>query len=283
MQKTLRARLLAGDDVVMPGVGDALTARMVERAGFDSVYMSGYQVSACLGYPDVGLVTLSEMVDQARRICATVSVPVLVDGDNGHGNAVQVRRTVRDFEQVGVQGLHLEDQALPKKCGAMSGHTLISTAEMCGKVEAAMAARRSEDFLIIARSDAIASTGIDEAIARGKAYRAAGAEALMVMAARSPDDLKAYRDAVDGPLVTTVGSWSFEISASELSAMGYQVALFPLTTLRRTLLSAEKMLADLKAHGTVDHNAADMMSVHDLHDVLGLDDVAQWEERYLNS
>lgn len=282
MRTSLRETLDKGETLVVPGVGDALTAMLVEQAGFECVYMSGYQVSAIHGYPDVGLVTLSEMVAQAARICASVSGPVIADGDNGHGGVANVVRTVREFEMAGVSAIHLEDQALPKKCGHMQGHVLVPIPEMCAKVAAALDARRSRDFLIIARSDAITTLGIEEAIRRGIAYREAGADALMVMAPRSVDDLKRYRDAVDGPLAVTVGSWSFPVTAAELEQIGYQVILYPVSLMRRGITVIRESLAELRATGTLDHAPPTMISMHELHDVLGLKRLLESEARYVD-
>jgi 2-methylisocitrate lyase-like PEP mutase family enzyme len=280
MIETLRARLQANQFTVAPGVGDALGARLVEQAGFECVYMSGYCVAATLGYPDVGLATLSEMVFQAARICDTVKVPVIADADNGHGNAINVIRTVRELERAGVSAIHLEDQSLPKKCGHMAGHVLIPTEEMCRKVQAAVEARRRSDFLVFARTDAIGVYGMEDAIGRGKAFRAAGADGVMVQGPRSLDDLKRYRSEVDGPLMVTVGSWNFHTSVDELRAIGYQVALFPLTTLRRSTVAISECLDELKKAGAVDHNASNMISMNELHKVLGTDQIHTWEKRY---
>ncbi len=276
---SLRETLERGGSLVIPGVGDALGAMLVEQAGFPCVYLSGYQVSAVNGYPDVGLVTLTEMVAQAARVCAAVSCPVIADGDNGHGGIANVVRTVREFETAGVSAIHLEDQALPKKCGHMQGHVLIPAGEMCAKITAAVEARRSRDFLIIGRSDAIGTLGLEEAIRRGAAYRRAGADALMVMAPRSVDDLKRYREAVDGPLVVTVGSWSFPITADELRAIGYQVILFPVSLMRRTVTVLRESLAELKATGTLDHGPSAMVPMHEMHDILGLKGLLDREAR----
>lgn len=269
--------------IMAPGAGDALTANLIERCGFPCVSMSGYQVAANLGYPDVGLVTLTEMVNQATRICATVDVPVIVDGDNGHGNAVNVIRTVQEFERAGAAAIHLEDQSLPKKCGHMQGHVLISTDEMCGKIGAATDARASNDFLIIARSDAIQAISLDDAIERGKHYKQAGADAIMVMGPRSVEDLRKYRERVDGPLVVTVGSWPFNVTADELESLGYQLVLYPLTTMRRAIVSISECLQALLRDGSVDHFASDMVSMDELHGILGLDEILRLQNRYIAS
>jgi len=277
---TLRALLHGTSTTLVPGVGDALGALLVAGAGFPCVYMSGYYVCATLGYFDAGLVSSTEMINQAARICAVVDLPVIADADTGYGNAVNVIRTVREYEQVGVAGIHIEDQALPKKCGAVENLPLVSTAEMCRKIEAAVDARKSDEFQIIARSDALGTLGIDEAIRRGNEYRRAGADAFKIMGARSIDDMKRFRDGVEGPLVCTVGSWGFKVTAEELNAMGYQIALFTVSMLRRNIVTARALLAELKQNGFVDHGAPDMLSMKDMHNLLGMQQIEEWERRY---
>ncbi|WP_167772624.1 isocitrate lyase/PEP mutase family protein [Ramlibacter henchirensis] len=280
MAAKLTELLDRGGLITAPGVGDALTARLVARAGFPCVSMSGFQVAATFGYPDIGLVTLNEMVDQAARICAAVDLPVIVDGDNGHGNALNTMRTVREFERTGAAAIHLEDQSLPKKCGHMQGHKLIDAGEMCGKLRAAADARASSDFLIIARSDAIPNEGLEAAIERGARYREAGADAIMVMGPRSRDDLVRYREAVQGPLVVTMGSWAFDVSSEELLALGYQLVLYPLTTMRRATQAVSECLDELRDAGRYDHSRPDVMTLHELNHVLGLEEFVKEERQY---
>jgi 2,3-dimethylmalate lyase len=277
---TLRSLLSRSTTTLVPGVGDALGALLVAEAGFPCVYMSGYYVSAVLGYFDAGLISSTEMINQAARICAAVDLPVIADADTGYGNVINVIRTVREFEQVGVAGIHIEDQALPKKCGAVDNLPLVSTAEMCAKIEAAVDARRSDEFQIIARSDALGTLGIDEAIRRGNEYRRAGADAFKIMGARSLDDMKRFRDGVEGPLVCTVGSWGFKVTADQLNEMGYQIALFTVSILRRTIVTARELLADLKKDGFIDHEAPGMLPMKDLHNFLGMQQIQAWEKRY---
>jgi 2-methylisocitrate lyase-like PEP mutase family enzyme len=277
---TLRALLNGTSTTLVPGVGDALGALLVAEAGFPCVYMSGYYACATLGYFDAGLVSSTEMINQAARICAAVDLPVIADADTGYGNAVNVIRTVREYEQVGVAGIHIEDQALPKKCGAVENLPLVSTAEMCRKIEAAVDARRSDEFQIIARSDALGSLGIDEAIRRGNEYRRAGADAFKIMGARSIDDMKRFRDGVEGPLVCTVGSWGFKVTAEQLKEMGYQIALFTVSMLRRNIVTARALLMELKQNGFIDHGAPDMLSMNDMHNLLGMQQIKEWERRY---
>lgn len=283
MKLSLKQKLRDGANFVVPGAGDALGAILIEKAGFDCISMSGYQVCATLGMPDAGLATLNEMVMQAARMSNVVSIPIIADADNGHGNVLNVARTVRDFEQAGVAAIHLEDQSLPKKCGHMAGHVLVSAAEMCGKIEVAIETRQSQEFLIIARSDAIGVGGLSDAIYRGQEYRKAGADAVMVMKPQSVDDLKRYRDEVDGPLVISMGSWDVSLTAPDLHSLGYQLVLFPLMTLRRAISAASRVLAELKANGFVDHDTPDMVPMHELHELFGQERIKKLEERFLRS
>src|SRR6201986_161813 len=171
----------AGDTVLAPGCYDALGARLIEEAGFPAAYMSGFSSAAShLGRPDIGLMALAAMVDNARRIASAVEIPVIADADTGFGNSINVIRTVREYEAAGVAAIHIEDQVMPKKCGHMSGKQVVPAEEMAAKVSAAVAARRSPDFLIIARTDARAVEGLESALARARRYREAGADALFV-------------------------------------------------------------------------------------------------------
>ena len=283
MSSTLRQMLKSRRTTVVPGVGDPLGALLAQEAGFDCLYMSGYYVSAVLGQLDVGLISSTEMIEQARRICAISKVPVIADADTGYGNAINVIRTIREYETAGVSAIHLEDQALPKKCGEMDSLALISTGEMCAKIEAACDARRSEDFLIIARSDALGGYGMEEACRRGREYLRAGADAFMVMAPQSIDDLKRFRDGVEGPLVVTVGSWKFNVTAEQLSELGYSLAFFTISALRRTIVAVREVFKELKDKGGYDHSGPEMISMQALHNVLGYQQIQKWEKQYAAS
>jgi 2-methylisocitrate lyase-like PEP mutase family enzyme len=284
MEATLKRLIDQGGSVVAPGVGDALGAKLVTAAGFECVYMSGYYVAATFGYPDVGLVTLTEMTTQAARICASVSVPVIADADNGHGNVINLMRTVREFEKAGVSAIHLEDQDLPKRCGdlALSSHVkLISSVEMCMKIDAAIKARHSSDFMIIARSDAAGVVSLDDAIRRAKAYRSSGADAIMLQGPRSFDDLMRIRAEVEGPLVVTVGGWKFPMTVKSLQDAGFQIVLYPLAALRRGTAAIQDCLKELKTSGAIDHDAKNMITMHDLHHAIGMDEILAQEKQLL--
>lgn len=202
MRTTTKLRELLSEDrlLVSPFTYDAFTAKIAETVGFPIVYMSGFGTAMSKGYPDVGLVSMSEMVENAHRIASTVSVPVIADADTGYGNAINVRRTVREYEQAGVAGIHLEDQVFPKKCGFFEGKQVIPMEEHVAKVRAALDAREDPDFLVIARCDALAVNGWDDTIRRCRAYHEAGADMIFVDGVKSTEDLERYaRDLADAP------------------------------------------------------------------------------------
>lgn len=253
----LRALLAARSaPVPAPGAYDALTARLVEQAGFPCVYMTGFGTAASLlGRPDVGLLTCSEMVDNVRRIVRAVDVPVVADADTGYGNAVNVIRTVQEYEQAGVAGLHLEDQVMPKRCGHMSGKQVIPRDEMVGKLRAAVAARSSAEGgpVLIARTDARAVEGLDAALDRARAYRDAGADLLFVEALTGEAEIERVAAELDDvPLVFNWvdGGRTPPLPASRLAELGYALVLFPITALLVATGAVQQALAAVREAGT---------------------------------
>jgi 2,3-dimethylmalate lyase len=283
---TPRARLrelLAGPaPVVAPGSYDALSARLVEQAGFPVVYMSGFASTASLiGRPDVGLLGGAEMIDNARRIVAAVDVPVVADADTGYGNAINVVRTVREYEQAGVAGIHLEDQVMPKKCGHMSGKAVIGADEMAGKIRAAVAARRDPDLVLIARTDAAAVEGLDAAIARARTYAHAGADVLFVEAPESEREVELVADAFPGtPLLFNgvEGGRTPSLELDRLRELGFRIVLFPLTALFAATRAVQEALAAIRAHPTPGGEGALPFSAFT--DVVGLPAVQELEDRF---
>ncbi len=283
-----RARLrelLAAGPVLAPGAYDALTARLVEQAGFDVVYMTGFGTTASLvGRPDVGLLTGTEMVDNARRIAAAVDVPVIADADTGYGNAINVVRTVQLYEQAGVAGLHLEDQVTPKKCGHMTGKAVVETGEMVGKIRAAVAARRDPDLVLIARTDAAAVAGLDAAIARARAYADAGADVLFVEAPTSEDDIARVADELAGvaPLVFNwaEGGRTPPIPLDRITELGFSLVLYPIGTLLAATAGVRALLAALRADGTPAAALAGLPTFDAFTDLVGLPEVHDLEERF---
>jgi 2,3-dimethylmalate lyase len=244
---SLRELLNGPEPVVAPGAYDALSARLVEQAGFPAVYMTGFGASASLlGRPDVGLLSFGEMVDQARRLVQAVDVPVIADADDGYGNHLNVARTVREYEAAGVAALHIEDQVAPKRCGHMSGKAVIPQAEMVEKVRAAVAARRG-DLVLIARTDARAPNGLDDALARARAYRDAGADVLFVEAPETEAEVEAVAAAFpDTPLVFNAvdGGRSPRLPHDRLSRLGFSLVLRPVATLFAAAAAVQKILRD---------------------------------------
>jgi methylisocitrate lyase len=243
---------LAKPPLAIPGVFNALTARLAERAGFRAVYQSGAALSAGLGLPDVGLVTQTEFAEQGHYLASAVSIPVISDADTGFGEALAVERTVGLFEAAGLAGLHLEDQQMPKRCGHLSGKTLVTQEEMVGKLKAAVAARRDPDFVLIARTDARAVEGFDAAVERARAYLDAGADMIFPEALESPDEFGRFAKAVPAPLVANMTEFGKSplLSAPELAKLGYAAVLFPVTTLRVAMKAVETALGEIAREGT---------------------------------
>jgi 2-methylisocitrate lyase-like PEP mutase family enzyme len=252
--RRLRELLAGGAPLLAPGVYDSLGARLVEEAGFDAVYMTGFGTAAALlGRPDVGLVTMSEMVDQAHRIARASALPVIADADTGYGNAINVVRTVQEFERAGVAGIHLEDQITPKKCGHMERKEVVSTDEMLTKIRAAIAARQSPDLLIIARTDARAVEGLAAALERARRYREAGADMLFVEAATSEEEIETIATTLsDVPLLFNwaEGGKTPPIPYERLRQLGFAIVIFPISTLLTAVASIRRALAEIATAGS---------------------------------
>jgi methylisocitrate lyase len=267
-------RLIAEKTVQMPGAFNALAARAIERAGFEAVYVSGAGLSnAVFALPDVGMVTATEAVEHARRICTAVKVPVVVDGDTGFGEAVNVARTIADFESAGVSGLHLEDQVLPKKCGHLDGKELVTPVAMAEKIRAACAARTDKDFLIIARTDARGVTSMADAIDRAKRYLDAGADAIFPEAMESADELAEFAAKVKAPLLANMTEFGKTplLPFADLAKMGYRMVIYPQTALRVAFGAISAMLADLKKSGDQNAWLPKMQTRQQLYDLLDYD------------
>jgi carboxyvinyl-carboxyphosphonate phosphorylmutase len=281
----LRELLARPEPLVAPGAYDALSARLVEQAGFDVVYMTGFGTTASLaGRPDVGLLTGTEMVDNARRIAAAVDVPVIADADTGYGNAINVLRTVQLYEQAGVAGIHLEDQVMPKKCGHMSGKVVIGADEMVGKLRAAVSARTDPDFLLIARTDAAAVHGLDEAIKRAVAYAEAGADVLFVEAPTSEADIARVAAELRGvaPLIFNwaEGGRTPPLPLDRIAELGFALVLFPIGTLLAATAGIRSLLATLRADGTPTAAMPGLPAFGEFTDLIGLPEVQELEQRF---
>jgi 2-methylisocitrate lyase-like PEP mutase family enzyme len=253
MSKASELRELLRRDamVTAPGAYDCITARMIEQAGFSAVYMTGAGTAAALGYPDYGLVTMSEMVENAGRIASAVKTPLIADADTGYGNELNVVRTVREYEQRGVAGVHIEDQGFPKKCGHLENKAIIPLEDYLAKIRAAVGARRDRDFLIIARTDARAVLGFEEAIRRANASLDAGADMAFVEAPETLEEVAAVPRLVHGPCLLNM-VWrgkTPDVSIDEAQAMGYKLAILPVLLFNAVVGVCDQMLGQLKQAG----------------------------------
>jgi carboxyvinyl-carboxyphosphonate phosphorylmutase len=269
--------------IVLPGVFDALSARIAEQVGFDAMFQTGYGSSAALlGMPDFGFLNAGETVDNARRIIRAVKVPVLVDADTGYGNPLNVWRLVQDLESLGAAGIFLEDQIWPKRCGHMIGKDVIPKDEYLPKLKAAVEARKSKDFIIVARTDARAPIGLDEAIERGKAYKKAGADVIFVEAPRSIEELKRVADEIDAPLVANMieDGVTPTLPAQELLKLGYRIAVFPLSALYSATYAMREVLTELKKTGATRETRKMMVTFKDFNRFVDLDRYMDLEKKY---
>lgn len=246
--RELRRRLRETKLIVAPGAYDCITARLIEQAGFSAVYMTGAGTAATLGYPDYGLVTMTEMAENAGRIASAVTIPVIADADTGYGNELNAVRTVREYERRGVAGMHIEDQGFPKKCGHLDNKTIVPLEEYVGKIRAAASAKRDPDFLLIARTDARAVAGLEEAVRRANAALEAGADMAFVEAPQTLEEIAAVPRLVKGPCLLNVvrGGKTPEIGLDDAEAMGYRLAILPGLLFMSVIGICDEMLAETK-------------------------------------
>ncbi len=283
VRSTLR-ELLAGPDLVMaPGVADALNARLVAREGFKVIYMTGSGTTATrLGMPDIGLLTMTEMVDNAGRIADASGLPVIADADTGYGGPINVQRTTRAYERAGVAGIHIEDQQWPKRCGHLQGKTLIPAAEMAAKVRAATDAREDKDFVVIARTDALSVEGFERALDRGRLYEEAGADMIFIEAPNTPDQLAAIPRSFRVPTLFNMASSGKTpfLSAEEIQKLGFKVVIYPNFMLLAAVTAARSVLRELKRTGSIADVAKRVTSFTELFDLVGMREIQELEERY---
>ncbi|HET6965803.1 MAG TPA: isocitrate lyase/PEP mutase family protein [Acidimicrobiales bacterium] len=277
--------LLAGDDlVVAPGAFDALSARLIEEAGFPAVYMTGFGTAASLlGRPDIGLLSGTEMIDNARRIAGCVGVPVIADADTGYGNAVNVIRTVRDYERAGVAGIHIEDQVMPKRCGHLTGKVLVPADEMASKIRAAVAARTDPDFVVIARTDARAVEGLDAALRRAAHYLECGADVLFVEAPENDDEIETVARHFTGvPLLFNwaEGGRTPPVSLERLRQLGFRIVIFPIGALLSAATSMRSFLTSLRRDGTSASGLGDLPTIPEFVESLGMAEVLELQSRF---
>lgn len=277
---------LAKHTVAIPGAFNALTALQIEAAGYEVVYISGAGLSAARGLPDLGLLSLTEVVGDAGLIANAVSIPAIVDADTGYGPPLAVMRAVREFERAGLAGMQIEDQELPKKCGHLPGKNLVSVSEMMTKIQSAVQAKRDPDFLVVARTDARSVEGLDAAIQRAQAYVEAGADALFPEALESVEEFRQFAQAMTQagimvPLIanmTEFGKTPY-LSVSEFEAVGYRAVLFPVTTLRVAARAVEKLLFELKTFGTQRDWLSQIHTRQQVYDLLRYEEYEEQERR----
>ncbi len=278
----LRHLMMQPGAVIAPGVADALNARLVAKHGFDAIYMTGAGTTAVrLGMPDIGLLTMNEMIDNAERIAEASGLPLIADADNGYGGVMNVRRTVKGYERAGAAAIHLEDQLMPKRCGHLMGKLLVPTEEMVAKIRAAVDARTDPDFMIIARTDAIAVEGFDAAIERASRYGEAGADVLFVEAP-SAAQLPLVSARLNGPLLYNMaasGKTPF-LSKTQIEALGFKLIIYPNWVMLASIRAVSHVLQTLKESGSIASLVNDVASFREFFDLLGMDEVQALESRY---
>ena len=282
----LRKMLDNNDIIIAPGAYDGISAQLIEKAGFPAIYITGAGVaSSRLGLPDMGLATMNEVLDTARNIINVTSIPVICDTDTGYGNALNLIRTVREFERIGVAAIQIEDQVTPKRCGHTEGKQIVSKEEMIEKIKAFHFAKSSDDFVLIARTDAIAVNGLDDAVERAKAYAAAGADVIFVEAIQSVEEMKTVKKMLPdiSLLVNMVegGGKTPILPASELEAIGFKIAIFPTSVWMASIYAIKQVLHELKTSGITEKYADKMVSFHEMFEVVDRSDFTELEKRFL--
>lgn len=282
--KRLREMLEAQGILSSPGVYDGISAQIAAKAGFEVLYMTGSGVSlGTFGIPDVGLLTLTEMTESCKRITSAVSNPIIADADTGYGNAVNVTRTVREFEGAGAAGIQIEDQVTPKKCSHLSGREVIPKDEMCLKIAAACEARHNPDTVIVARTDARESLGINEAIRRGQAYRDAGADIIFITAPDGEEELTRIPREIDAPCLLIM-AWAAEnLSLNQLAKMGYKIAVYPGDLQCVSAYAMQEAAITLRETGSIETYRGRMLSYPQRFELAGYDAVRKIEAKYLHS
>jgi carboxyvinyl-carboxyphosphonate phosphorylmutase len=284
MEKAIRLKELIQSlgILVAPGAYDAMSAKIIEAAGFDAVYMTGFGTAAgVFGLPDIGLVTMTEMVENARRIADSVGVPVIADADTGYGNHLNVVRTVQEYEKAGIAGIQIEDQISPKRCGHMEGQKIVPISEMVAKLRAATEARKNKDTVIIARTDAISASGFDEAIKRGNIFWDNGADLLFIEAPTTQEQLEKIPKLINGPVLVNVAPKTPYMNIKEYEAFGYAMAIYPAISLTAAFAAIKDKLNELKDSGITEDDGHGDVPFADLIDFLGVTEYRDLEARVL--
>ena len=279
----LARRIRARELTIAPGVFDMISAKVADRAGFDALYMTGYGIAAShMGLPDAGLVSYSDMLGRAARICEAVRTPLIADADTGFGGLLNVHHTVRGYEAAGVAAIQIEDQEFPKKCGHAPGRRVGPLDDMLRKVEVAVEARDSDDFLVIARTDSRSSLGLDEAIRRGQGFAKAGADVVFIEAPESEEEFARIGREVDAPLLANMveGGFSPVLPAETLARLGFAIAIYPGTGFLATAKTLEHVYGHLKTNGSSATLDTDSFSIGEMHELMGFEDVWEFEKRW---
>ena len=283
-QSNCLRELLSRDQLVMaPGAADALTARLVEQAGFPAVYLTGFGATASrLGCPDVGLLTQTEMATHARDMVRAVNIPVIADADTGYGGPANIERTVREYQQAGVAAIHLEDQAIPKRCGHMGGVKLISTDEMVHRLTCALAVRGDDDLLVIGRTDALPVLGLEEAVRRAQAYREAGVDIVFIDAIKRVSDAETIARAVEGPLMISIveGNETAQLTPADLTRIGFSLAIYPLSALLSATHAVQEALGELHTEGTTQGRSGQMATYGEFSQVVDLEHYVELDDTF---
>lgn len=279
----LRRLLAGGEQIVAPGVFEMFSARIADRMGFAALYMTGYGISAShLGVADAGLVTYSDMVERARTIASGTTTPLIADADTGFGGLLNVDHTVRGYEAAGVQAIQLEDQEMPKRCGHQPGRRVVPLADMLRKIEVALAARSDADMLLIARSDARSGHGIEEALKRGKAFAAAGADVVMLEGLAGEEEFARAGDAIDAPLMANMvpGGSSPMLDPDTLARLGFRVLIYPAAGMAAACAAMHEAYRHLRAHGTTAGSPVPAWDLPAINDIAGFTELRAFEARF---
>jgi len=281
---SIRERLAdANDIIILPGVYDALTAKIAEDVGFETAFQTGYGTSASLlGMPDFGFLNAGETLENAKRIINSVNIPILVDIDTGYGNPLNVWKIVKDLERIGAKGIFLEDQVWPKRCGHMTGKTVISKEEYILKLHAAIDAREDNEFIIVARTDSLAQFGIEEAIERGKEYKRIGADVIFIEAPKTIDQMELIAKEINAPLLANMIEEGItpNLTANQLKKMGFKMVVFPLSALYSATFAIKQTLQTLKKTGTTKELKNKMITFQEFNDLVNLSAYNKLEEEY---
>lgn len=283
-RKRLRKDLASGKLLRYPGAFSPLVAKLIEDIGFDGVYISGAVLSNDLGYPDVGMTTLTEVATRGRQISRVTDLPTIIDIDTGFGEPMSAARTVQELEDLGISGCHMEDQVNPKRCGHLDNKSLVSVEEMVRKIKAASDAKRDPNFVLMARTDARASEGLEKAIARAKAYVDAGADMIFPEAMKDESDFEAFRKAIDVPLLANMTEFgkSKILSKEQLENLGYNMVIYPVTTLRLAMYHVENSLREIKEKGTQAHLVDQMQHRSRLYELVEYEDYNKFDKDVFN-